>query len=106
MYSTKRCRCQIKAKQFDVCLVTKRVKRTLSVDTCDVAAAAAAAKERKALCLLSLLGHCMNQCKKVKILKVHPFHDVLQVKTCIKTVLRKNCVKFDPSPPCLYIIQI
>jgi len=28
-----------------------------------------------------ILGHCMNQCKKVKIFKVHPFHVVMQDKT-------------------------
>src|SRR6218665_1992602 len=56
---------------------------------------------------LCCLKHCMNQCKKIKakIFKVQPFQIVMQDKTCTKTVLCKNCVKFDLCPPCLYIIQ-
>src|SRR6218665_869385 len=34
---------------------------------------------------------------KVKFFEVHSFHVVMKDKTYIKTVLCKNCVKFDPA---------
>ena len=52
--------------------------------------------------LLGTIGLCMKQCKKVKFFKVHPFHVVMQDKTCTKTVLCMTCVR-NSSPPTLFV---
>src|SRR6218665_2021829 len=55
---------------------------------------------RGGTCRLGRALHEPMQKVKVKIFSV-PFYVVMKDKTCIKTVLCKNCVKFDPRPPCI-----